>query len=363
MLRVGLIGCGEIAQIMYIPYLVELPEMELVALCRRSEEVLHRVADRFGIERRFTDYRDLLAQDDIDAVVVTTFFEHMEVTVAAAEEGKHVLVEKPLCFSLEEADQMISACERNGVKLMLAEMKRYDPGYQYAQDLIRETEDINFIRVHNFAHYSPIINDEVYDLDRPDSKGQERRDRPQQNAHFRTMERVLGTDRRELLEAYFWLVQTGVHDIEILRGAFGSPEEVLHTDIFHPMPGSWDYFITSLLQYGKNVRCIFELGNTRRKWCDEEIVAYSPRETITVSFLSPYLKNNPTLVSRRYMHGTQEHEVRVTTSYDESFKRELRHFHDCVVQDRTPVTDGMEGRRDIELAIRMMKKHMETHAG
>jgi predicted dehydrogenase len=63
------------------------------------------------------------------------------------------------------------------------------------------------------------------------------------------------------------------------------------------------------------------------------------------------------------MHGTQEHEVRVTTSYDESFKRELRHFHDCVVQDRTPVTDGMEGRRDIELAIRMMKKHMETHAG
>src|SRR5690242_10743900 len=103
--KVGVIGCGEIAQWMHLPFLTELPGFRVTAVCDVSATVADYAGDRFGVERRFTDYRELLAQADVDAVVIATPI-HSDPAIAAAQAGKHILVEKPMAFNLDEAEAM-----------------------------------------------------------------------------------------------------------------------------------------------------------------------------------------------------------------------------------------------------------------
>ena len=98
-LRVGVVGCGQIAQTMHLPYLKRLPQIELVALADLSASLVNAVADHYGVERRYTDYRQLLEQADVEAVFVATR-DHAPVSIAAARAGKHVMSEKPIACAL-----------------------------------------------------------------------------------------------------------------------------------------------------------------------------------------------------------------------------------------------------------------------
>src|SRR5215510_12099398 len=126
-LRVGVIGCGTVAQIMWLPNIRELDEhFELAAICDLSPGLIESLGEYYGVERRFLDYRDLVAEQ-LDAVIVLTPGSHALPAIAALEAGKHVIVEKPMCYTLREADAMIATAARAGKHLMVAYMKRYDP--------------------------------------------------------------------------------------------------------------------------------------------------------------------------------------------------------------------------------------------
>src|SRR5512144_1896526 len=106
-IRIGVVGCGLIGQMMHLPHLKELHEVyELVALCDVSPGTLKYVADYYGVSKRHTDHHALMA-------------------------GKHVFTEKPMCFNLREADEILAAHKRAGTVCMVAYMKRYDPGFRY----------------------------------------------------------------------------------------------------------------------------------------------------------------------------------------------------------------------------------------
>src|SRR5579863_8693578 len=132
-LKVGVIGAGGIAQMMHLPHLRELHELyEVVALADVNERTLNAVGDYYGIARRFADYRDLL-ETDADAVLILTSGNHAPMCLAAANAGKSIFCEKPLCYTLADADAIAGAVARNGVTLMVGYMKRYDPAYRYGQ--------------------------------------------------------------------------------------------------------------------------------------------------------------------------------------------------------------------------------------
>ncbi len=139
-LRVGLIGTGTIAQSAHLPAIRRLAdELELVAVADVRAEVAADAARRYGAEAWYTDYRELIARPDIDLVdICTPEFLHCEQAVAAAEAGKHVLCEKPMASTLEEADAMIAAARRNGVKLMIGHSRRFTRRYREVARLIRE---------------------------------------------------------------------------------------------------------------------------------------------------------------------------------------------------------------------------------
>src|SRR6059036_2102803 len=120
-IRVGVIGCGLVAQVMHLPHLRELDDrFEVVAVCDLATGALEFAGAMFPTARRHVTWEGLLG--DVDAVLVLTAGSHAPVAIAAAEAGVHVFVEKPMSFSVDEGRAMVAAAERADVRLMVGYM-------------------------------------------------------------------------------------------------------------------------------------------------------------------------------------------------------------------------------------------------
>src|SRR3972149_5424904 len=125
-IRVGVIGCGRIAQQVHIPNYVQNPRAELLAICDSSKEALQAVSKKYGIEHIFENYQELLDSKLVEAVsiCVPTQF-HAELVTKAARRGLHILCEKPLASNLEEADAILKAVSESGIKFTVGYNLRF----------------------------------------------------------------------------------------------------------------------------------------------------------------------------------------------------------------------------------------------
>lgn len=159
-----MIGCGWVAQHGHLPALARLEEAEVVAVADLDPVRLNRVGDSFGIRRRHSDHRRLLEDPDVEAVgiCVPTEF-HVEVAIAAAEAGKHLLLEKPPALSLGDWDRFADHLKAAEVTFMLGLNMRRHAAFSAARDLVRSGElgEVQSLR-------TVIANDW---LNRPDARG------------------------------------------------------------------------------------------------------------------------------------------------------------------------------------------------
>lgn len=136
--RVGLIGTGFIGHIHTLS-LHAAQNAELVAVASKTPGKAAKFAQEHHIPNAYADYRDLLARDDIDAVVIgVPNYLHEELVVAAAGAGKHMLIEKPFARTLEEGQRMLDAVAAAGVKMVYGEMLCFSPKYLRAKRLVDE---------------------------------------------------------------------------------------------------------------------------------------------------------------------------------------------------------------------------------
>jgi len=137
-MRFGVIGAGGFAEVCHVPGLQSHPEAEVVALCGRRYEHARQMADRLGVPDVHTDYRELLARDDIDAVTITTpNAVHAEQAKAAFAAGKHVFCEKPLGITATEVRGMVDAARASGRVHMAAFTFRYTYGVRELRRRVR----------------------------------------------------------------------------------------------------------------------------------------------------------------------------------------------------------------------------------
>ena len=128
-IKVGLIGCGNIGARAHLPACAQNPETEVVAVCDIIGERAQAAAEQAGATP-YTDYRQLLERQDVDMVIIALPNDlHAEASIAAAEAGKHVLCEKPMALTLEEADAMIETAKKTGVKMMIGQTRHFDHRY------------------------------------------------------------------------------------------------------------------------------------------------------------------------------------------------------------------------------------------
>ena len=137
----GVIGTGIVGGAWHAHVYHNLPAAELVAFCDLDAGRAREIAERYSVPHVFTDYRDLLARDDIAAVsIATPDFAHREIAVAAAKAGKHILVEKPLATTVEDAEAILAAVDEAGVKLMVDFHNRVSSPFVQARQSVLDGE-------------------------------------------------------------------------------------------------------------------------------------------------------------------------------------------------------------------------------
>jgi predicted dehydrogenase len=137
----GLIGCGDIARKRVAPALRDLAECDFVAVSRERSDLAAPFAEEFAARKWYSNWQDLLLDDEIEAVYVATPVHlHGPQTIAAAEAGKHVLCEKPLAIDKIECHRMIAACHANGVKLGVAYYRHFYPVIERAKEIVQSGE-------------------------------------------------------------------------------------------------------------------------------------------------------------------------------------------------------------------------------
>ncbi|MHA2256149.1 MAG: Gfo/Idh/MocA family protein, partial [Candidatus Heimdallarchaeaceae archaeon] len=139
-IKVGIIGLGRISTLHLLAYKPENNmNAELVAVCDKNKSRTQEVAKEFCVDHVYTNYKDLLANNEVDAVeILTPHHLHTEQTLKSAEAGKHVSLQKVPCLTLSDMDKMIKVTEENKVKFRIYENFRFYPPYQFAMELINK---------------------------------------------------------------------------------------------------------------------------------------------------------------------------------------------------------------------------------
>lgn len=176
-LKYGVIGLGWFGE-MHAKVLSTLPDVELVAVCRRSLKPLKEIAKKYRVPYFYTDYRELLANKEISAVSITTHVDdHLKPTIAALRAGKNVLLEKPMAKNVRECQLIMKEVKKTDKFFMVGHICRFDPRYVIAKERIKKGEIGKIVSIYARRNIpakrsesvlykiGPILGDGIHDTD------------------------------------------------------------------------------------------------------------------------------------------------------------------------------------------------------
>ena len=347
-LRLGVIGCGEVAQAIHLPTLRELEHLfEVTALYDMSASVLEAVGAHWSGARRFADHRQLLAYGGVDAVLIANHsVDHAVTTLDAIAAGKHVLVEKPMCLNLHEADRLIAAAETARCTVQVGFMRRYAPAFIEAVARVAAwSKSITLARVHDLIGMNALLIGSLgaqlaRRTDMPPSIAE--RTRARMSA---AIELAIGSVLPDRANAYQLLLALGSHDLSAMRELLGPPRSILYARQDHG-----GRIITAALDYGTYV-CQLELGVDTLPRYETYLQVHSESEVIRVDYDTPYIRHLPAKLQITNLHGGAG--IAHLTSFPsrrDAFSLQWQAFYENVRQHRQPKTSLADGRQDLVLA-------------
>lgn len=321
---IGLIGSQFVSSI-HAEAIKLVADANLLAVCSPTEGHARQFAEKHGIPHHFTDVAQMLALPNIDMIVIgAPNIYHCELTLAAAHAGKHVVVEKPLCMNLAEADLMINTCKEAGVKLMYAEELCFTPKYVRLKALLDEG-----------ALGYPVM-----------LKQSEKHDGPHAD-HFWDVERSGGGVTMDM----------GCHAIEFFRWMLGRPKiksvyaqmgTHVHTD-----KTLGDDNAVIIVEFENGVTAVAEESWTKLGGMDDRAEVHGSKGQA----YADVLQGNSILTYSTQGVGYAVEKAGNTigwsfTMYEEiwnyGFPQEFAHFVDCVKNDKQPSVTGEDGRAVLE---------------
>jgi predicted dehydrogenase len=349
-LRVGVIGLGEVAQVIHLPILESLPDLyEIAAVCDISPTLLRVMGDRYGVSARYDKAAEMLQGEQLDAVLVLNSDEyHAECAVAALERGVHVLVEKPMCLSPREAEDIIRARDASGAVVMVGYMRRFAPAFVEATQKIADLGPINYVRVHDVIGRNQLIVDQTSLVHRPtDIPAEAMADRQERGR--RLVQEALGVVPDELAGAYRLLCGLGSHDISAMRELIGRPREVSAARLWRG--GS---FITATLEYDDFV-VTYETGVDEQLRFDAHIEVYGATSTMRVQWDTPYVRHFPTTLVVEETVGDALNRSVSRPHLKDPYTHELEYFHDAVTRGVAPKTSAEDFVEDLDIFAEMIR--------
>ncbi|MBM3235159.1 Gfo/Idh/MocA family oxidoreductase [Candidatus Poribacteria bacterium] len=323
--KIGLIGSQFVSTI-HAESLKRVAAAEVIAVASKTETHVREFAQRHQIPHYFTDYKKLLEMDEVDMIVIGVPNDlHAQVTIDAANAGKHVVCEKPLCMNLQEADRMIEACKKANVKLMYAEELCFTPKYVRLKQLVDEGALGNVYLV----------------------KQSEKHDGPH--------------------APWFWDVNRsgggvtfdmGCHAFEFFRWILGKPKvESVYADMgtyVHGGKTEGDDNSLIIVKFDGGITALAEESWAKKGGMDDRAEVYGSEGVAYANLLM----GNAILTYSDVGYGYAVEKAGQTTGwsftiYEEAwnygFPQEMAHFVDCVLHDKEPLETGEDGRVVLEM--------------
>jgi len=313
-LGIGVIGCGAIAHRAYLPTFWSLPDTRLIAVSDIDQKKAKLTAKQYRAQP-YTDYTGLLDCEDIDAIsICTPPSVHAEIAVKAAERNKHILCEKPIALTLDDANQMIKAAKKHKVLLMIGH-------HLHFQDNLRKTKELV-----EDKHFGDVVMIKCHWLGRSALFGGWK---TQSNFYKK---RNLGGDV---------LLDYGPHLTDLVRWLCDDVVEVYaHSDIYGAKPNIQVYDRANvLLKFENGVIGDLSLGYFPYEEHWVEIICSRGR---IISDLFKYTMN------LRYASRS------IQTTFNQvknGWIKEIEHFVECIHQNSLPEITGEDGKKALEIVL------------
>lgn len=329
-LGVCVVGCGRAGMIHARNYAGRVPGARLVALCDPEPGSLRAARDELGVERGYADYRDVMADPAVDAVVVVTpTGMHRDIVLAAAAAGKHVFCEKPMAASAEECDEMIAACEAAGVKLQLGFMRRFDAGFRHVKEVIDSGRIGRVTLVKSLTHGPSEPKEWMFDISR--SSG------------------PLGEVNSHDFDTLRWYAGSEVRTVHAIGGNFRSPERA------GEYPSYYDTCAT-LLEFENGVLGVVDGAQYVQYGYDARAEVLGTCGTVSVGSQ----RADSVTVARAGLTLEAASMPTWRTLFADAYTEEARAFVRCVREDTVPEVTGRDGKMALLIvrdALRSLLEH------
>jgi len=324
--KVAILGAGFISDIHLESYHRFVPEAEVVAVYTRSEEKAKTFADKHHIPKWYDDMDDLINNSGCEVVdICLPNYLHATATLKAAAAGKHIIIEKPLAVTLEEADTMIAACKSAGVKLMYAEELCFAPKYERVRHLVNEGAIGDVYMLKQSEKHSGPHSDWFYDIN---------------------------------LAGGGVLMDMGCHGIAWFRwmlnnakaiSVFASMNTVLHQKRTKAEDNS-----VVIIEFENGVTGVVENSWAKHGGMDDKSEVHG---TGGVVYADLFMGNAAIAYSKHgFGYAMEKADTTMGWSFpifeeafNQGYPHELKHFIECVQQDKQPVVTGEDGRAVLEL--------------
>jgi predicted dehydrogenase len=341
-LKAGIVGLGEVAQIIHLPILESLDDkFEVAALCDVSPGLLNWAGEKYRVQNLYADANALVQQADLDVVFVLNSNEfHAENAIAAALQGKHVLVEKPMVLTTADADALIAAKNKTGVQVMVGYMRRFAPAFTQAVEEVKSLDQINYAKIRavigpNRYFINQTSNVRRFD-DLPDAANEKRQELFQQMVH-----QELGDIPPILKNVYNVLCGLCCHDLSAMRELIGMPRRVVSAS-------QWGYSLLVTFEY-ENFHATYEMVTDANGRFDAHIEVFGQTKQLKVQYNTPYIRHLPTTLTISETANEEFKETVIRPTFKDPYTVELEYFYDVVTQGLTPKTSPEDYKQDLTL--------------
>ncbi|KAF9880258.1 myo-inositol 2-dehydrogenase [Colletotrichum karsti] len=366
-LHVGVIGGGDVAQIVHLPTFMLLSSLfKVTTICDVSQKTADHCRAKFGIPYATTNPDDIFNDPAIDVVMILTSDEyHAPYAIASLEAGKSVLVEKPMTLSVQAAEEIIDAETKapNNARVFVGYMRRYAPSLRAFK---REIESIDKIK---YARVRDIIGPNAYFIGQSGAHPQKYSDDIPTGASEDRKARLAvllgqawGQAPESLTNAQMdyccMLGSLGSHGLSLMREALGGlPESVLaSTDNARWYTAMFDYRNGT----GPEDRftCLYEMGIDSVPRFDSHVAVFGENKSVTICYDTPFVKGLGITVEIDELneHGEKSHRS-LQTSYEDAYTAELKEWYETVVNGKEIKTTAKDALDDLKLFKMMMDKY------
>ncbi len=357
--KVGIIGAGGIAQVEHVPNLLRLrAQFEILGVYDPSATVRAFIARQYGLAV-FDDLDSLMALA-LDAIVISSPDPlHHEQILAAFARGFHVFCEKPLCYSVSDIDDVVTARDKTGKVLQVGYMKRFDPSYQAALARLPGTaKTLRYVSVEvNDPDAWPFIRHHAWcrGEDVPAGLITATREKQRQQIERAVKIPLDAMSYRGFAGAY---CSSLVHDVNAVHGlldALHVPDgEIVGAQLFAGGEGGQG---AVRLLGGQAMWNMVHLTVPSLAEYRERVTMFFDDASLELEFPSPYLNHQPTRLIIKTSDGHELHSEEIRTGYEEAFVEEMKGFWSAIAEG-TPVRNTAEhARRDMALLLGLAQWH------